>query len=405
MNKCNVWFAPLFAIGIAGCSLAPIQMAGGWSDTEVSARVIVQGAVVDTLGTAVAGAAVRLRCIDSAGNAGFFRKDTLTEKDGSFRIASVKAGSYSIEVNYNDSLAVVIYCTITQSDSLRVLAVDTLRPMITVKGTVVMDSLQSVEVKIMGLDRSIRVDSEGQFSVRLPSGSPTLQFKYSGMSTPVEVRMPAVAPGDSQNIGVVAPPFSQGFPLPPACTDSLCEISALLHLLHETGLDSVPPDSVCRFENGSVIALTLRHRGITILPPEILAFPRLQTLDLSGNAFTFDPFRIIARCTTLTGLYLDSCALVYLPSTIGQLKSLKRIVLSDNELSMLPISIVNLSPDFVNLANNRILDMAGAAAEWADTFAPGWRAFQRTAGSALQSGQSPLRKSGRFPAAGGVIRR
>jgi hypothetical protein len=109
-----------------------------------------------------------------------------------------------------------------QSDSLRVLAVDTLRPMITVMGTVVLDSLQSVEVRVVGLDRSIRVDSKGQFSVRLPSGSSTMQFEYSGVSTPVEVRMPAVAPGDSQNIGVVAPPFMQGFPLPPACADSQC---------------------------------------------------------------------------------------------------------------------------------------------------------------------------------------
>lgn len=405
MNKRKVWFAPLFAIGIAGCSLAPFQIAGGWSDTEVSARVIVQGAAVDSLGTAVAGAEVRLRCTDSAGNADSFDKDTLTGKDGSFRIASVKAGNYSIEVNYKDSLAVVINCTITQSDSLRVLAVDTLRPLITVQGTVVMDSLQSVEVRVIGLDRSIQVDSEGQFSVLLPSGSPILQFKYSDVSTPVEVRMPAIAPGDSQNIGVVAPPFSQGYPLPPACADSLCEITALLHLLHEVGLDSVPTDSVCRFENGSVIALTLRHRGITILPPTILAFPRLQTLDLSGNAFTFDPFRIIVGCTTLTGLYLDSCALVYLPNSIGQLKSLKQIVLSDNELSILPISIVNLSPDFVNLANNRLLDMAGAAAEWADKYAPGWRASQRTAVTALQPGQIPMRKSGLLPVTGGVIRR
>jgi hypothetical protein len=95
----------------------------------------------------------------------------------------------------------------------------------------------------------------------------------------------------------------------------------------------------------------------------------------------------------------------YLPSTIGQLKSLKRIGLSDNELSILPVSIVDLSPDFVNLADNRLLDMTGAAAVWADTYAPGWRASQRTAGSALQSRQSPLRNPGPFPVTGGVIRR
>jgi hypothetical protein len=260
-----------------------------------------------------------------------------------------------------------------------------------VMGTVVTDSQEKVNVQVIGLDRTIPIDSNGHFTVRLPSGAHTLRFEYSRDTASVEVRLPPLSPGAKQNIGVVVPPFSQGFPLPPPCPDSACEMNALLHLLHDDGLDTVRIDSVCRWENGHITALFLRRRGIAVLSPVILAFPLLQTLDLGGNPFAVDPFRIIGSCTRLTGLYLDSCALTYLPSTLGQLRSLKRLVLSDNEISVLPISIVDLSPDFVDLANNRLLDLTGVAAQWADTHEPGWRSSQRATGPDFLVGSPAVR--------------
>ena len=102
-------------------------------------------------------------------------------------------------------------------------------------------------------------------------------------------------------------------------------------------------------EDGRVVQLLLRDLDLTgAVPAEIGQLASLTRLDLSDNELTSLPAEI-GQLTALTRLYLGFNQLTSLPAGIGQLRSLERLYLNDNKLTSLPAEIGQLtsldSPD------------------------------------------------------------
>jgi hypothetical protein len=366
-----------------GCSSNPIQTTGGSSDTEISAKTII-GSVVDINGKPISNAVVWLNPIDSEKNlapidqgAGAVPpevKPVMTDAQGAFRIVDVKIGDYAIEVNSGDSLAVLLYCSFDSADTVKKLPVDTLKPMVTISGTIIPNGSPDTRIVIDGINKPIAIDSLGGFRIKVPAGKHNVRFSPRDPTLKNYIVLPDLAPGAILDMGFIDPSLVT---MPPPCQDSSCDISAMRLALNDMGLASVAVESVATFTNGRIIAINLRHRNLHVLSAEIARLTALKALDAGANQLHV-PFPAISLCTSLTVLRLDSNEIPFVPNTIGAMLNLKELDLSENEISSLPISIVELKPDVLKLDNNRLLDMSGAIAQWADTLEPQWRLTQRS---------------------------
>jgi hypothetical protein len=388
----NIYMKPTLAAAfciasLLSCGIAPIQNAGGSSDTEISAKTFM-GAVVDSNGKAIPNADVWLNLLgfndsmvtgpDNKTGGNPNGPVAMTDASGVFRIIDVKTGKYSIEVNSGDSLAVFFYCSMDSGDSLKKFPPDTLRPMVIITGTIVPNGSDNTVIMIDGLTRHIQIDSSGRFQTKVPYGKHNLKFSSHGQAQKRNVSLPYLAPGTVQDIGCIDP--SPSYPRPLPCEDSACDASAIRLLLSDCGLDSVAVESVATFNNGRIAGIDLRHRKLHMISMEIARLTRLEALDLGDNQLR-SPFRVLSQCTSLKVLRLDSNNLAFLPDDIGSMSNLVELDLSNNEITSLPISCIGLAPAELNLDNNRLMGISGAAAEWADTYAPNWRATQRPAGN------------------------
>jgi hypothetical protein len=384
-----VLFSAIAGLGFLGCGVLPVQTAGGSSDTEISAKTIV-GSVVDQNGNAVPNAAVMLNKVVAEGiNPAnpdnhmppnpepldtLVIKPVITDEHGIFRIPNVNIGQWAIEINSGDSLAVLVYCSFDSGDSVKRLPVDTLRPMVIISGTLLPDGSQNPSITVDGLTRRIHVDSTGRFQIKVPAGNHRVRFSSHGPNQRNSINLPYLPPGAELDIGYIDPSST---PIPAPCQDSACDASAMSLILSDMGLSSVPIESVAVFTNGRITAINLRHRGLRSLSPEIARLTALVTLDAGANQLR-SPFQAVSSCTSLSVLRLDSNYIPYLPNSIGSMRNLVELDLSNNEISSLPISIINLSPEILKLDGNRLLDISGAAAQWADGLEPNWRATQRS---------------------------
>ena len=394
MNEVIKKAMPLVAIAVLGiirCGLTPVQTAGGSSDTEISAKAII-GSVVDMNGNAVPNAAVWLNPIgmdeslappishgpDTKPPDTLQIQEVMTDSNGTFRISNVKTGDYAIEVNSGDSIAVLLYCTFDSSDTVKKLPVDTLKPMVTITGTIVPDGPNNTDILIDGIRRHVQIDSSGRFQIKVPYGAHKIRYSTRDRNQRGSVSVPFLTPGTVQDIGYIDP--SSSSQIPPPCADSACDASAMRLMLNDIGLDSVAVESVATFENGRITAINLRHRGLRALSVEIARLTALETLDVGANQLR-SPLREVSLCASLTVLRLDSNDLPFVPNSIGSIHTLTELDLSNNEISSLPISIIELTPVSLKLDNNRLLDMSGAVAQWADAHEPNWRATQRPPGN------------------------
>jgi hypothetical protein len=373
------------AIVFSRCGVAPVQNAGGSSDTEISKTIT--GAVVDINGKAVPNAAVILSPDDTGAGAPPFgpgpgsvpqgsMEATTTDSNGVYRITDVHIGRYSIEINSGDSIATLVHCLFDSGDTVKKMPVDTLKPMVTITGTIVPDGSQTATVVIDGLVRHVQVDSFGRFQIKVPYGEHRIRFSSRDQGQRGNVSLPFMNPGTVQDIGYIDP--SSTTPLPPS-EDSAHDVSAMRLFLIDCGLDSVPVESVAVFRNGRLTEAHLRHRGLHALSIEIVRLPKLELIDAGCNELRA-PFKVLSQCASLTVLRLDSNHLPFLPYDIASLRGIKELDLSNNEIPSLPISIVSLAPASLNLDFNCLMDISGPTAEWADRYDPNWRQTQRPAG-------------------------
>jgi hypothetical protein len=382
-NTVLLW--AMTVLGFIGCNLTPTQTAGGSSDTEVSSKTIT-GSVVDINGKPISNAAVWLNAIDSEENmtpvhqgaAGTppsnpEAKPVMTDEQGMFTIADVKIGDYAIEVNSGDSIAVLLYCSFDSADTIKKLPVDTLKPMVVISGTVLPNGGGNPQISVDGINRPVKIDSTGSFQIKVPAGKHSIKFFPHDPKRKRDFVLPYLPPGAKLDMGFVDPSSIEPFD---PCEDSACDASAMRLLLNDMGLNSVAVESVATFKNGRITAVNLRHRQLHFLSTEITRLTALQILDVGANQLRA-PFQAFSLCTSLIVLRLDSNYLPFVENGIGAMLNLKELDLSNNEIASLPITIINLKPEILKLENNRLLDLSGAPAQWADTFEPNWRATQR----------------------------
>lgn len=167
------------------CTKAPLQTAGGTSDTG---NPCITGMVQRPDSTGAPGALVRLRSTDyfaPAGMAGRLRRfsfETMTDDSGRFVLDSLETGTFRLEAIFENSLAVQRIADIEYDSHQVDLGVLSLAPFARLTGNVGEFGIQApdsgqLQVGINGLERSVQVDNDGSFAFDdLPQGAFVLQI-------------------------------------------------------------------------------------------------------------------------------------------------------------------------------------------------------------------------------------
>jgi len=124
--------------------------------------------------------------------------------------------------------------------------------------------------------------------------------------------------------------------------------------------------------------LNLFSSGLIEIPAEIGNLVNLQVLYLAFNNITELPPEI-GKLINLNKLEIYRDTLLYsLPYEIGNLINLDTMYLVGNNFKTLPNSIVNLSPDLLNIAFNKINpdSLSDEVKAWADKYDPDWEDSQ-----------------------------
>lgn len=104
----------------------------------------------------------------------------------------------------------------------------------------------------------------------------------------------------------------------------------------------------------SVRYLSLKHKKLKKLPPEIFQFRNLEILDVSKNKLEEIP-EDIEKLSKLRELSVANNYLTTLPIQIGNLTALKKIIAYQNNIAILPTTIGNLvNLELLDLWSNEI---------------------------------------------------
>ena len=157
-----------------GCSTkGPTQVAGG---SKVGNASLIQGRVFSPGGQPAADAQAILRPRQFIKDTSFasLSKDaanameTRTDANGYFSFASVDIGEYNIEVNNQNHLAIVLTCSLALQNTQIDFPDTTLQPTGSLTGQIslygITDTSAPAYVAIEGLDRIVKVDSNGGFN-------------------------------------------------------------------------------------------------------------------------------------------------------------------------------------------------------------------------------------------------
>ena len=117
-------------------------------------------------------------------------------------------------------------------------------------------------------------------------------------------------------------------------------------------------------QDGRVVELDLDEFGLTgAVPAEIGQLTSLDRLDLRENELTSVPAEI-GQLTSLTELKLYRNKLTSVPAEIGQLTSLERLYLGGNQLTSVPAEIGQLtSLKVLHLSGNKLTRVPAAIRE------------------------------------------
>ena len=206
-----VAFALVFAlVWINACS-DPARVAGGASETEAT----VAGRVERADGSPVIGASVRLRpafFLPDTGASGLpktlakLRADAITGADGAFRFDSVFLGNYAIEaVNGTDGAR--LFASVGGMRSRTETDPAVVSPLGIVRGRVIPPAGGKADayVRVYGLDRVVRADSSGRFSLAgMPAG--VFDLRVTPVSPSIAARSLlgiTVIPGSGVDLGDV----------------------------------------------------------------------------------------------------------------------------------------------------------------------------------------------------------
>jgi Leucine-rich repeat (LRR) protein len=382
-NKVFIYIASV-SLALFSCSSHPVEIVGGASDLEISACAI-EGKAVDSLGNVLIGAVVHLRTINYL--SGILNKDssinssadTITNSNGIFLLHSIDTGTFNIEVNFHDSLGTQIPFTIYPKDSFKIFGQDTLRPLATISGHVDVNNYdnnlsESPKVRVFGLERRVKPDSTGHYSLKVPAGKQRLIFSADSFQfKPFEFAVD-VLPGEPANIDIRIgnnhPPFF--------CPEYNCDSLAVRNFLDSSALTSISVDSVTTKEFGRITRLNLSNLSLKKLYPGIEQLQKLRSLDLSHNQLN-DSIKSVYSLRNLEVLNLKGNQITTITRNIENLEFLKTLDISDNELTSISSSITKRNLNTFDVSNNKlaISSMSGFLITWLDENDPDWRISQK----------------------------
>lgn len=177
------------------CNCSTPSIAGGSSQ---QGNGIIMGSVVSKKGTPAIATQVRIRPIDFMQEPGKSNAisdstyDGITDSTGHFSISGIIPGSYVIEVNDRTSSAALIRTTIKEQDSTTDIGIIGLKSYAQITGVINTDTtkpLQSLCVQVRGLERLVKVNKDGSFTISdLPEGNFDLQIIATDSTTiPVKI--------------------------------------------------------------------------------------------------------------------------------------------------------------------------------------------------------------------------
>lgn len=351
-------------------------LAGGASDLEISACV-VDGKATDIYGNVLIGASVTLRPSNYLSgdkiSDGSLKKmaDVITDTFGNFKIDSLDTGSYSIEINFNDSIGNVSYVDISQGDQVKSLSTVNLLPLATISGSIDI-SKDSIDVnysyiKVIGLERNVKPDSTGFYSVRVPSGKHHLFFQNDSSELIIQL-----GPGEPKTVDIRI--SNNRRPNNQFVNDSVI----LRALLDTLGLPQRVFDSVARFDEGKLVMLDLSKRGLKRVALHLIRFPRLRQLYLNDNELS-DTFNLPPdNFRGLEKLDLKNNNIIKISNSISSLDCLQFLDLSYNKLTTLPTSIARLRLYAFDISYNMIDNtlLSAEQTQWLNTNDPDWSSTQ-----------------------------
>ncbi len=370
----NCIMTALACLGLlfSSCGYTELPLAGGSSDTEISARV--EGCAIDLEGKPASGVLARMRTSEFLPeDPNHISRNSYTDSNGIFIFDSVRRGSYSIELSGPDSIGSLMNCKVTSNDDQIVLDTHTLKPNAAISGHAILGSSRSSpSLQIYGLERSIKPDSTGFFIISVPEGRHCLRISGPEEYDEMEVSFEAFS-SQYKYIGW----FWLNPKLQSPCGDYACDSLTVRSILDSLGRPDIPVDSISVMRNGRIVELRLRGLGKKAASQSIGRLNFLEVLDLGQDSID-TPLYFLNQLWMLQVLSLDGNLIRYIPDNIGYLTFLRHLDLSGNELSFLPVSITNLKPfQLLNLSGNRLCTLPEYQKSWISLYDPDWALNQK----------------------------
>lgn len=255
--------------------------------------------------------------------------DIVTDIHGVFSIDSVKPGDYSIEINENNSNAVILECRKDSSDTHALdLGTSLIQIAASLRGKVNINDIPknvSVYVQIYGMEYIQKVNERGEFSFpAIPAGQHTIKISSEDTSLgTIDKKLIKVKPGEKRT--------TEKFTLP----YSFWRDTAIVRiLLDNNNLSNISVfDVISNKKDGRITGLNLTGRGIKTIPPQIKHL-MLTHLYLGNNFIDSLPYEL-SEVSTLTYLELARNKLRKFSGHIGKFTKLKHLDLSENNLHYL----------------------------------------------------------------------
>lgn len=190
-----MFFSLIILTGVISClhfNCAAPNVAGSSTETGNVEAIAVTATILDSNGAPAVNAAVLIRekifTKDIIDFEVVPKPDAVVDSNGVFIIDSLDTGEYYIEVNSNNTEAILLECIIQEGDTLIELATDTLQPTATITGTVshTLPGHENLFVQVYGLDRLVKIDTttmqytipnmpEGDFAITIVASNKIYQ--------------------------------------------------------------------------------------------------------------------------------------------------------------------------------------------------------------------------------------
>lgn len=373
------------ALTLITCSSSS-PVAGGGSDTEVSSRKVA-GIVLDSAGSPVAGAVVKIRpsnyirdsLYSETFKATHYIRECKTNADGSFSFDSILADNYCLDISKEDSIGAVNEFSIDDSVKEFRLSSINLEAFAVIDGNVRVFGVDSLNcfLQVVGTDYIRKADTNGYFSMKIPRGWHTVHFgAYQPWDTLQSKSIDQIDYSFTINENYkYMGDFWLKPPPPQPCTDFSCDSIIVRKALDDMHLNNIDVSAVITVENNRIVGLNLRGIPIFYVSKYVESLTELRTLDL-GETGVFEVLPTIGMLQKLETLKLDSNGLKYLPFSIVYLHSLKSLDVNSNFIGGMPPGFQNMKLQYLDLSKNTFCSPDSIFTSWADTYDPDWRAAQ-----------------------------